>query len=217
MKKKFTFSDSDKTIIKSAIEDLELESSGEIVVYFARNSDSYFEACWKLAAILGVAGLGLIGSMSHLWLLPEDFSLFHGCLYLIGVVAIGFTLLYLVPQLRLVFINETVKTHRVLTKARDIFLQEEAFNTIDRTGILIYISELEHKVQVIGDKGIHAKIKDGDWNEVVDLVINGIKNNIPAQGIADAISKCKTLLLDNGFIVREDDTNELPDDIRIEE
>ncbi|UXP32785.1 hypothetical protein N6H18_02260 [Reichenbachiella agarivorans] len=217
MKKKFIFSDQDKAVVKSAIESLEKESSGEIVIYFARSSDDYLEACWKLAAILSVSGLAIMGTMSWLWLLPEDLTIFSTSIYLLSLVALGFLVPAIVPTLRLGFIPRTVIAHRVLTKARDMFLQEEVFTTIDRTGILIYVSELERSVQVLGDKGINAKIEANDWNEVVGLVIAGIKSDQTAKGIANAVLKCKALLLENGFVVREDDTNELSDEIRIED
>ncbi|MCV9387501.1 TPM domain-containing protein [Reichenbachiella ulvae] len=217
MNKKFTFSEEDKKVVKEAIESLENESSGEIVIYFARSSDDYSEASWKLSAILGVAGLALLGCLSWLWMLPENFTLLNTSIYISALMAAGFLLLLFVPKLRLGFIPDEVVAHRVLTKARDMFLQEEVFTTIDRTGILIYVSELEHQVQVIGDKGINQKIQPSDWTEVVGLVIEGIKGNQTAKGLANAVLKCKDLLLANGFVVRPDDTNELSDEIRIEE
>lgn len=217
MNKKFTFSEEDKKIVKSAIESLENESSGEIVIYFARSSDDYSEASWKLAAALGVAGLAILGVMSWQWLLPEDFTILMTSTYLVALMLLGFLVMQFFPRLRLGFIPNATIAHRVLTKARDMFLQEEVFTTIDRTGILIYVSELEHQVQVLGDKGINEKIKANEWSEVVGLVVEGIKNNQTAQGLANAVLKCKDLLLANGFVVRPDDTNELSDEIRIEE
>jgi len=106
--------------------------------------------------------------------------------------------------------------HRVITRARDIFLQEEIFNTVDRTGILIYISEMEKRVQVLGDQGISSVIEQSDWNNVLKLVTDGIKQGSPAEGLVSAIHECKKLLLENGFIVRTDDTNELSDKMIIE-
>jgi len=217
MKKKFEFSDSDKALIKEAVQSLEKESSGEMVIYFARKSDSYFEACWKMAALFGVFGLVLLATMSYLWLLPATLTLLSASFYLIGLMTLGFATPYILPHFRLSMIADSTIQHRVLTKARDMFLQEEVFNTIDRTGVLIYVSEMEHQVQVLGDAGINKKIEQGDWNEVLDMVVQGIKTNHTAQGIADAVLKCKSLLLEHGFIVREDDTNELSDDIRIED
>ncbi len=215
--KKFIFSDEQKTSVEQAIKDLELESSGEIVVYFARRSDSYLQGSWKLATTLGMIGLLTIMSLSYVWLLPPSFSTTNITLSIFLLMGMGLAISYFFPTVRLAFVPLNVMDHRIITKARDIFLQEEIFNTIDRTGILIYISELEKRVQVIGDKGINAVIEQDDWNKVLQLVTDGIKSGNPSEGLVAAIHECKKLLLDNGFIVREDDTNELADEMIIED
>lgn len=217
MRKKFEFSEEDKQLVKSAVKELEQQTAGEMVVYFARDSDSYLLACWKLAGIFGTLYLALIASLSYLWLLPASVSIMFICILGVGAMAVGFGIPYFMHSLRVSFTPNHLVSHRVLTKARDIFLQEEIFNTADRIGILIYISELEHQVQVLGDSGINAKIQQADWNEVLGLVIQGIKAKQPAQGIASAIKKCEDLLLANDFtnVIKPD--NELSDDMRIEE
>lgn len=217
MKKKFEFSEADKKLVKEAVQHLEQNTAGELVVYFARNSDGYLMACWKLAGVFLTLYLALIATLSYLWLLPAYISILSICLFGIVAFLVGFIVPYFLHSLRVSFTPYEIVVHRVLTKARDIFLQEQVFDTSDRIGILIYISELEHQVQVLGDSGINAKIQQEDWNEVLGLVIKGIKANIPAQGITDAIKKCESLLLDNGFknVVKPD--NELSDDMRIED
>ena len=94
-------------------------------------------------------------------------------------------------------------------------LNEEVFKTIDRTGILIFISAEEHKVVVLADSGINAKVQHSDWDHIVELIVDGIKTEQLTEGIVNGINECKKLLLHHGFVVREDDTNELSDDIRI--
>ncbi len=217
MRKKFEFSEGDKTLVKEAVQYLERETAGEMVVYFARGSGDYLDSCWKLSVLFGVVYLTLIATLSWLWLLPGVIGILAICLAGICASVIGFAIPFVFRPLRVAFTPPLTIAHCVLTKARDIFLQEQVFDTTDRIGILIYISELEHQVEVLGDSGINAKIQQNDWNEVLDLVIQGIKAGHPAQGIANAIEKCKSLLLDNGFsnVVKPD--NELSDDMRIEE
>tara|TARA_R110002072_G_scaffold242750_1_gene401783 strand:- start:191 stop:589 length:399 start_codon:yes stop_codon:yes gene_type:complete len=128
----------------------------------------------------------------------------------------GLVISYFFPAVRLAFVPLNVMDHRVITRARDIFLQEEIFNTLERTGILIYISEMEKRVQVLGDQGISSVIEQSDWDNVLELVTHGIKKGNPADGLVLAIHECKKLLLENGFIVRSDDTNELSDKMIIE-
>lgn len=214
--KKFTFSDKQKNDVEQAVKDLELESSGEIVVYFGRKSDSYQQGSWKLAATLGMAGLLTVMCLSYVWMLPATLTTMTIALFIFVLMAMGFVVSYFFPAVRLAFVPLNIMDHRVITRARDIFLQEEIFNTVDRTGILIYISELEKRVQIIGDRGISSVIEQDDWNKVLTLVTDGIKTGNPAEGLVEAIHECKKLLLENGFIVRVDDTNELSDEMIIE-
>ncbi|MEQ6119007.1 TPM domain-containing protein [Reichenbachiella sp. MALMAid0571] len=214
--KKFIFTDEQKSNVEQAVKDLELESSGEIVVYFGRNSDAYQQGSWKLATTLGLLGLVSIMSLSYLWLLPPTFSIMNMAMSIFLLMVSGLVISYFFPTVRLAFVPLNVMDHRVITRARDIFLQEEIFNTVDRTGILIYISEMEKRVQVLGDQGISSVIEQSDWNNVLKLVTDGIKQGSPAEGLVSAIHECKKLLLENGFIVRTDDTNELSDKMIIE-
>ena len=215
--KRITFSDDDKLAIKEAVAALEKESSGEIVIYFAKNSHSYIVSSWKLAGMFGGLSLLVVIAMSYMWLLPAMFTPIVVSLTGLLMMGLGFTLGAMFPRMRLSVVPGEVMEQAVVTKARDVFLQEEIFNTIDRTGVLIFISELEHEVVVLGDGGINAKIPDHAWQDLVNSILRGFKKGTPAQGIIEAVNHCKTLLLENGFVVREDDTNELTDDIRIEE
>ena len=211
------FTDSDKEAIKKAVAQLENASSGELVLYYAKDSDSYVASAWKFSGLIGVIySLGII-TLSYQWLLPPNFTPIIISTTILLAMVVTFIIAWFVPKVRISVTPATVIEHRVLTKARDIFLQEQVFNTLDRTGILIYISALERKVMVIGDKGINEKINQSDWENVVQLVINGIKSKQMTKGIIEAIEVCQKLLLDNGFNVRRDDVNELHDAIRIEE
>jgi len=214
--KKFKFNDSDKELIRKAVEQLEKESAGELVLYFARKSDGYSGASWKFAAIAGGLSSFLLIVLSYLWLLPPVLTPIAIGATLLGIMIACFLITLFDTRIRLSFIPNAIIQHRVLTKARDIFLQEEVFNTKDRIGILIYISELEQQVVVLGDSGINQKIEQSDWKGVVNEVVTGIKENKVASGIVNAVEKCKNLLLAHEFTVRADDKNELSDDIRIE-
>ncbi|MEJ2005991.1 MAG: hypothetical protein P8X57_13750 [Cyclobacteriaceae bacterium] len=95
------------------------------------------------------------------------------------------------------------------------FLTEEIFATENRTGILIFISHFEHVVEVIGDSGINEKVDQGEWDRVVRLIIEGIRDKDPVGGIEKGIAKCGELLEKAGVNKPPDNPNELSDDIRI--
>ncbi len=211
------FTANEKEEIKAAVASLEKESSGELVLYYAKNSDDYVNANWKFSGILAFVFSMATIVLSYFWLLPSYYTPMVIGSTIMGVMVIGYAIAFFFPYLRFAVTSNSIVSQRVLTKAKDMFLQEQVFNTIDRTGILIYISALEHQVVVIGDQGINEKINPTDWEHIVALVVNGIKSKQMTAGIIEAIDACKKLLLDNGFIIKPEDKNELHDAIRIEE
>lgn len=213
---KIKFNDTEKQQIEEAVKALEKETSGELVMYYSRQSDEYDEANWITSIILSFFGIIVIMISSYLWLLPSGISLFEIGGYLIVLMALGFFIPKIWPKIKRFVISDEKKELRVFSKASDAFLSEEVFQTKDRTGILIYISELEQQVVVIADSGINAKVNQSDWNDVVSIITNGIKTKQLTSGIIEAINQCKNLLLDNDFKASSNDTNELSDELRID-
>lgn len=215
--KKIVFNDKEKSKIKAAVEALENESSGEIVTYFASKSDDYSEAKWIAALIFMIStAIGLILFALNWWL-PGSTGALSTSSFIIASGLIGFSIAQFIPKYRLNLMNSDTIDLRVRQKAIEVFLNEEIFKTRDRTGILFYISMLEHRIIVLADSGINSKVEQSEWDHVVEVIRNGLKTGKIADGMAEAINLCKKLLLDNGFVVRPDDTNELSDDIRIED
>lgn len=215
--KQFTFKEEDKDKIKVAVANLEQATSGELVLYFARKSDNYPGAGWKFAGIIGGSTAFVIGLLSYLWMLPAWFTPIVISILILSLMVVAYLLAVFVPDLRISLSSAHIVAQRVLTKARDVFLEEEVFKTNDRIGILVYISELEQKVVILGDSGINSKISKEDWTHIVDTIVLGIKHQQIAQGIVNAVSICQDLLLKHGFTNIEKAENELSDDIRIED
>lgn len=62
------------------------------------------------------------------------------------------------------------------------------------TGILILVSLLEHRVQVLADKGINDRVPPGTWDGLVNGIIDGIRTGRATDAICDAIARCGALL-----------------------
>jgi putative membrane protein len=80
--------------------------------------------------------------------------------------------------------------------------------------VLVLISVFEHKIWVLADKGINAKVDEGQWDDIVKIIIGGIKQKRQAEAICKAIKKIGDLLKEH-FPIKPDDTDEL-DNIIIE-
>jgi putative membrane protein len=70
-------------------------------------------------------------------------------------------------------------------------------------------------VLVVGDSGINAKVKQAEWEDVVQRVVGAIRAGKPAEGLIAAIQQCGVLLQKREVERRADDRDELADSLRI--
>jgi len=215
MKPETLFTEQDRKTIAEAIKQAELSTSGEIVPFVIGQSDSYPEAIWRggtLGAFLVLFILSIIDIGTSVWL-PVGIT--ETVLITIIAFGIGALKVMFIPWLKLLLVPGHTLQRRVDERAAAAFLAEEVFATRERTGILIFLSLFERRVCVLGDSGINAKVKQEEWDGIVQLIIDGMKARKPADGLLKAIGKCGELLEKHGVQIREDDTNELDNSIRM--
>lgn len=205
------FSEDEKSKIKKAVQQLEQQTAGEVVPYFVKQSDSYHEASWLLALLFGLFPTLMLLAISVL-----EFPVDPVIILVVGsgFTAIGWFTPRFIPLVLRMAISPNTFDFRVSQRAQQAFLAEEVFNTTDRIGVLIFISELERKVIVLADKGINAKVTPDAWKALVNQIVKGIKEGQKGDGIVAAIKECETILLANGFTNRIKEANELSDELR---
>jgi putative membrane protein len=121
-------------------------------------------------------------------------------------------LLSKVPEIKMLFmstkrIEETVRERAVMA-----FYEKGLYKTKDETGILIFISLLEHKVWILGDRGINSKIDPDFWKNIASDLSAGIGKKEYGKSACKAISRCGEEL-SRFFPIKKDDINELPDEV----
>jgi putative membrane protein len=119
------------------------------------------------------------------------------------------------PPVKRLFAGGHLMTRRVEQRAAEAFISEEVFATKKRTGILIFLSMLERRVLILGDAGIHSKVRQDDWHEIITMVVGAIRSGKPADGLVEAIGRCGALLAGHGVGIEPGDTDELSDNLRI--
>ncbi len=201
--------------ISQAVKKAEGNTSGEIVPYLVATSDEYEEVQFKSTILFTLAPLAILGILSYAWLLPFPVNLLEVVLAVLGFGVIGYFLPVILPSFKRLLLSERRLQNAVERRALSAFLEQEVFSTENRTGILIFISQFEHMVEVIGDTGINGKVNPDDWQQVVQLIIQGIKDKEPVEGILKGIEKCGILLASAGVDKPPDNPNELPDGLRI--
>lgn len=210
-----------KERILKAVQAAEKKTSGEIVPYIVKSSDFYLEAFLKSSLLLNLFSLTVFLTIYKLYELGyidlweefyDYFNLQNVIVITFLMTIIGYAICY-IPSIRRFFAGKDLLDLRVRKRAYEAFLEREVFKTKNRTGVLIFISYLEHRVVVLGDTNINQHISSQDWEEVVSVIINEIKKGDIATGIENAIRKCGELLERSGLIIEKDDKNEISDEI----
>lgn len=88
-------------------------------------------------------------------------------------------------------------------------------NTKDKTGVILYILLKDRKFEVVADSGINDKISEEKWEVIKNHLINEFKAGNYKAGIIKALDEIKEVLIKE-FPRKDDDTNELSNDIVIE-
>lgn len=111
-----------------------------------------------------------------------------------------------------VFIDDHCKDADVLIRAATVFEKLHMHETALRNGVLIYLSVQDHKFAIVGDAGIHEKVKDDFWNATKIEMLAYFKDNKVTEGLIAGIAKAGAAL-GVYFPRQHDDTNELSNEI----
>lgn len=214
LKKKFT--DADLLRIKNAVKEAESKISGEIVPVIVERSGIYALANYRAA--LTMAGFAFLFIVIFDRYVPQ-FAVYDPLvIFLITLTAgfIGAVLSNSFDFIKRAMLSQPHMDRATRLKAESSFLQEEVFNTKQRTGIMIFISFFEHEVIVMADTGISKVVEQKVWDKMVADLVQKIRVGKVVEGLENAIMSCGEVLLAKEFLISVDDVNELKDDLRIE-
>lgn len=86
--------------------------------------------------------------------------------------------------------------------------------TRERNGVLLYLAVADRKFALYGDEGIHGVLPEGSWERLRDAMLEEFQKDRFAEGIAGAVLGIGEALRAH-FPRREDDRDELPDELSV--
>ena len=107
---------------------------------------------------------------------------------------------------------ETSFNGDVLDRAAWIFKKLGMHKTAERNGVLFYLAVNDRKFAIIGDAGINAKVPDGFWDDISELLQKNFREGKFTEGLSEGIILAGEQLK-NHFPHKKDDVNELSDEI----
>ena len=112
-----------------------------------------------------------------------------------------------------VFVESRCRYMDAVDRAKEIFFRLKMQETKERNGTLIYVAVKDRQAAVYGDEGIHQKVGDKYWEDVVAKMLLHFRNEKLADGICQGIADLGEALQSYFPYNRDTDKNELPDEI----
>jgi putative membrane protein len=196
--------DEDHRAVHEALAEAERKTVGEILPVVVERSDPHPGAEW-LAALSFL----IVGSSALLAWMPWQNPL-AVLVAQVGLGAAGFGLARLLPGFKRLFILENRATAVAEEQAFQEFYANGLHKTEAATGVLLFVSLLEHRVVILADEGIDAKVDAEFWADTDDAILDGIRAGSLRDGLLDGIRRAGELLSEQ-FPWREGDRNEIPD------
>ena len=198
--------DDDRKRIAAAIRQAEAGTSGEIVCVLARSSGDYGTLPLIWAAM---AALALPWPLIALTQYPVQ-RIYVLQLLVFCLLALALSL----SRLRLALVPRSVLRAQAHRAAAEQFLTRGLSRTGGRTGVLIFVSLAERYARIIGDDGIAAKVKQSQWQGIVDALTARMRRNDIAEGFVEAVGAAGAVLATH-FPPGANDKDELPDRIYV--
>lgn len=147
--------------LADCVREIETHTDAEIVIAVRARSGNYRHADYLCGAILSFAGL------LFLLFAPFEFKHYWVAVDVVLLFALGAYLSSRSNALRRLLTTEEFRADSVRAGAAAMFYEAGIANTDAEMGVLIYVSLLERRLELIADRGVLKAAPPLEWNERV--------------------------------------------------
>src|SRR6185312_11812324 len=201
--KRAKFDEASRVTLTDCVQKIEASSDAEVVLIVRARSGSYRHADYIFGAALAFVGLLL------LLFLPLDFHEYWVPFDVVLLFAGGALLSSRSNLLRRLLTSKTFRSAAVRQGAAAMFYEAGIANTNAEMGLLIYLSILERRLEVIADRGVLKGVNALEWNQIVAELREAGRQAEPGA-LRTGIEKLGVLLAKH-CPATGDNPNELPD------
>jgi putative membrane protein len=196
----------DKTAREELVEtirSIEGACSAELVVAVRTRSGSYQRADLLVGAVLSFAAL-LFTLYS-----PYPFAVIFVAIDAVLFYVLGVFISSRTNTLRRLFTTKKMRAAAVRTQAAAMFYEAGIANTEAETGVLVYLSLLERRLELIADRGILRAVDPAEWNHVM-AELHQVGREPDPDAFLAALKRLGTVMA-QCLPPGEENPNELPD------
>jgi putative membrane protein len=147
--------------IAQAIREIEKQTNAEMVVVVRGRSGSYRHADYLFGAIVALIGLVFV------LFSPIEFHTYWIPFDVIALFIAGAWISSRGDWIRRRFTTRKFRANAARTGASAMFYEAGIANTLAENGMLVYLSLLERRLEVIADRGILKAVPPLKWNQCV--------------------------------------------------
>ena len=184
----------------------EQKTSGEIVTIFIQASDNYPASHYRSGIILGLVGYFAAYAFDLHYSLP-----FFPLYFFVIFFTLGFLLAHIVMIKRFLTLKSEID-EEVRQKATELFFQLGTHTTKNRNGVLIFLTLVERKIIILGDKAIHEKVGQTFWDQIISDMLPLLRKKQTLEALKLGIQKVGAAL-EQHYPRQAGDINELKDDL----
>ena len=206
--KRAKFDDAARAALTDCVKKIESTTDAELVLVVRARSGSYRHADYLFGALLAFAGL--------LFLLfsPFDFHQYWVAIDVALLFVIGSVITSRSNSLRRLLTTNKFRSAAVRTGAAAMFYEAGIANTNAEMGVLIYLSVLERRLELIADRGILKGVNALEWNQQM-FELHQAGRKADAQALQTSLEDLGALLSKH-LPATGENPNELPDAPRFE-
>jgi len=190
--------------VRDCVVAIEASTGAEVVATVSVRSGHYRHADYLVGAVSALAALAFY------LLYPEPLFDDVAIVIVVGSFVAGAFLSAAVQGLRRLLVSRKLMDECVLTAARSRFVEQGISNTRGRTGVLVYVSLFEHRVEVVSDLGVPVEKLGERWTQGVKTLDAEARRGV--EPFVVALTALGALLAE-AVPRAADDTNELPDEM----
>ncbi|MBZ4375703.1 hypothetical protein NR800_31365 [Corallococcus interemptor] len=196
--------DAARTQAAEAVAAIESQTAAEVVVSVRRASGDYAHTDARLGAAVAFVMLLV------LLFIPQEVHLFAFPPVVLLSYAAGVMGGRLLPSLRRALTPRKLQEDAVRTAAKAAFTELGVSHTSRRTGILVFVSLFERRVEVVTDYGVDTSLMGAEWQDALTQVSAALAASTAPEPFLQALRRIQAPLA--RVLPRlEDDVNELPD------
>jgi uncharacterized membrane protein len=105
---------------------------------------------------------------------------------------------------------EVLRGRTARDRALELFALLRVWDTEDNTGVMVYLQMVDHRIEIVADRGISRKVLQSEWDAICRRMEGAFRSGRFEAGAQEAIAEI-TQLLSTHFPAQAHNPDELPD------